>query len=182
MEEIWSVLMVIGLFAWVASKSAKKKNAGKPLGPRQLNAAVQAGPRPDEEDEDRAPTAPVQAQAIPRREETMLPEPEPAKPAMAGPGKAERAPLAPRLAPTPHDHSGMFDGSMMADADSPEGRDPHDHGFEEEVSVPSMTSEEEINRQLGAQEAPAQAAPVLRLTPESIREAFILQEVLKRRR
>ena len=88
----------------------------------------------------------------------------------------------PTLTPTLHDHSGMFEGSLFAD-DGTEGSDPHDHGFDHEVDMPSSHSEEEINaslRESGARSAPA---PGVRLdfSPKNIASAFVLQEVLKRK-
>ncbi len=85
------------------------------------------------------------------------------------------------LQPSLHDHSGMFAGSMNAD-DGTEGSDPHDHGFDHEVDVPSSHSAEEINRSLRGTEAPSVPAPRLALSfsPQNIASAFVLQEVLRR--
>jgi len=94
----------------------------------------------------------------------------------------ERAPLRPALQPTLHDHSGMFDGSLFAD-DGTEGTDPHDHGFDHEVDMPSDHSAEMINQSLKEQ-APKPSpsrGPVFNFTPQNIASAFVLQEVLKRR-
>ena len=75
----------------------------------------------------------------------------------------------------------MYAGSM-GDLDH-EGFDPHDHGFDHEVDMPSDHSEEALNASLTAEGARPAAAPGLRLdfSPKNIASAFVLQEVLKRR-
>ncbi|MBR4710863.1 MAG: hypothetical protein IKP10_02445 [Clostridia bacterium] len=110
----------------------------------------------------RPPAGPAQKQAAKAGPDTMLP-PRP-------------------LTPTLHDHSGMFEGSLHAD-DGTEGSDPHDHGFDHEVDMPSMHSEENINASLAADRpaAPsAKAAPLLDWAPDSLVRAFVMQEVLRR--
>ena len=104
-----------------------------------------------------------------------------AKPATVLPPR-EQAPARPTLQPTLHDHSGMFDGSLYAD-NGTEGTDPHDHGFDHEVEMPSDHSEQIINSSLtGAPAKPAPArGPVLDFSPRNIASAFVLQEVLKRK-
>ena len=104
----------------------------------------------------------------------------PAAPASVLPPRSETR-LRPTLAPTLHDHSGMFEGSLHADGT--EGVDPHDHGFDHEVDMPSDHSEEALNASLTAEGARPAAAPGLRLdfSPKNIASAFVLQEVLKRR-
>ena len=103
------------------------------------------------------------------------------KPASVLPPR-EQTPMRSTLQPTLHDHSGMFDGSLFAD-DGTEGSDPHDHGFDHEVDMPSAHSEEVINQSLkgkATQPTPTKK-PVLDFTPNNIASAFVLQEVLKRR-
>ena len=94
----------------------------------------------------------------------------------------ERAPMRPTLQPTLHDHSGMYDGSLFAD-DGTEGTDPHDHGFDHEVDMPSEHSAEIINQSLkGRAPKPSPSrGPVLNFNPQNIASAFVLQEVLKRK-
>ncbi|MBQ6173840.1 MAG: hypothetical protein IJK28_04390 [Clostridia bacterium] len=104
---------------------------------------------------------------------------QPGKPA----ARQQESILPPRpIAPSLHDHSEMFEGSLHAD-DGTEGSDPHDHGFDHEVDMPSMHSEEEINASLREQpgkKAPAPGKPLLDWAPNSIVRAFVMQEVLKR--
>ncbi len=90
--------------------------------------------------------------------------------------------MRPALQPTLHDHSGMFEGSLHAD-DGTEGSDPHDHGFDHDVDMPSAHSEEELNRSLREGGARPAAGGGLKLdfSPKNIASAFVLQEVLKRR-
>ena len=88
--------------------------------------------------------------------------------------------IAPTVHVTPHDHSGMFEGSLHAD-DSGEGRDPHDHGFETEIDTPSMHSEEAINASFG-QISDSDPIPGLKLAfdGDSVTRALVMQEVLRR--
>ena len=104
-----------------------------------------------------------------------------AKPASVLPPR-EQTTLRSTLQPTLHDHTGMFDGSLFAD-DGTEGSDPHDHGFDHEVIMPSDHSAEEINRSLKgqAEKVTPASAPVLNFSPKNIASAFVLQEVLKRK-
>ena len=156
MEEFWGVLVVIIAVFSVISKAAKKgqTTAGKPN-----PAPAQTQPRP---------AAPAPPQPAVRQERPEI-------------AQTQRKPMESTLRITPHDHRGMFDGSLQADEESPEGRDPHDHGFEEEAQMPSMTSDQAINASL-TEESVEPARPAgLNLTPDSIRQAFVLQEILKRR-
>ena len=79
---------------------------------------------------------------------------------------------------TPHDHSGMFDGSLRADRDG-EGQDPHDHGFAP-VNMPSMHSDKVLNQSLSETPAPQLSAPGFQLSfaPDQLMSAFVMQEVL----
>ena len=90
----------------------------------------------------------------------------------------ERRPLTSTIRVTPHDHSNMFAGSLNAD-DSGEGYDPHDHGFSP-VSVPSMTSDRELNASfLETAEEPTGGFR-LNMEPDSLVQAFVMQAVLRR--
>ena len=162
MESLLVVLFFWALVTFARKQQDQKKKKAALSRQNQLNA--QAAPAEQAAQPEQAAQSAQAVRAAPPQPAEMLP-------------RLEREPLR----PSPHDHSGMFDGSLLADADSPEGRDPHEHGFEQEVSMPSDVSDQVINASLAAEGTEAGAAPVLRLTPESVREAFILQEVLKRR-
>ena len=74
-------------------------------------------------------------------------------------------------------------GTLVFADDGTEGTDPHDHGFDHEVDMPSDHSGEMINQSLKEQ-APKPSpsrGPVFNFTPQNIASAFVLQEVLKRR-
>ncbi|MBR6029660.1 MAG: hypothetical protein IKP40_11310 [Clostridia bacterium] len=168
MEELWGVIIIIAAVVSLISKAAKKAEKTNPTAGKALQQ-----PRPQAE-----------AAAVPRMNDRPAKAEKPkqaaAKPAPAA-QTSVREPLSATVRPTPHDHSGIFEGSLIADADSPEGRDFHDHGFAEEPLTPSMTSDRELNASLAAPEETGPEAPQLTFTPENIRQAFILQEVLKRR-
>ncbi len=85
--------------------------------------------------------------------------------------RTDRKPLAPTL----HDHSGMFDGSLYAD-DGTEGRDPGD------LTMPSARSETDINASLTGKAAPGAKRPAIlpEFTGGNLARAFVLQEILKR--
>ena len=126
----------------------------------------------------RPPQRATPQQAQPQRQRAVR-RPDPAK-TMLPPREAQTRQV---IQPTLHDHSGMYEGSLHAD-DGTEGTDPHDHGFDHEVVMPSEHSEEAINRSLReAKAAPAAAPrPALRFNPQNIASAFVLQEVLRRPR
>ena len=109
-----------------------------------------------------APSEPVQQPAA------MLP-PRPAQPTLQS-----------TLRVTEHDHTDMFAGSLNAD-DSGEGRDDHDHGFTGEVDMPSMHSDQELNRSLTEEEQAEDGDSFqLPLTPQGLVQSLVMQEVLRR--
>ena len=155
-------IIVLLLVVFIASSlSSRKKNApgtartaGKPAGRAPAGNGVQRVVDDEEEEEDRLamkPAAPV----------------------------TFHTPLAPAVTPTMHDHSDMYAGSMGDVED--EGFDPHDHGFEAAPNMPSMHSEAEINASLtDVAEEEEEGGFSLRLDGDSLMQAFVLQEVLKR--
>ena len=160
MDGLLSLLIVIIIASFVTSKP-KKKPAGRQRTP------VPAPPK-----------SAAQKPAKPAPAPTMLPTTDAA--AKRGPAAATVSPLQPSLAPTPHDHSDMFAGSMLADTG--EGQDPHDHGFEAEPLMPSDTSEAEINASLlgEAGHSGNGGSGWFDFSPNSIARAFVMQEVLGR--
>ena len=165
MGEFFAQLLIVGLILWgvIASEQKKKR--------RQ-----QANQKPA----DGAPRGQQAAKAPQRRQNAQA----------AG---TPRAVLPPRpvqtvrqaIQPTLHDHSGMFAGSLQAD-DGTEGSDPHDHGFDHEVDMPSDHSEEVLNASLaegaGAEKPrrEPQPKPLLDWAPDSLVRAVVMQEILRR--
>jgi hypothetical protein len=156
-------IIVLLLIVFIASSlSSKKKNTQgtarttvKTGGHAPVGNRMQSKPEETEEEEEDRPM--IQAAA---------PAP-------------YRAPLTATVAPTMHDHSDMYAGSMGDVED--EGFDPHDHGFEAAPNMPSMHSEAEINASLtDVAEEEEEGGFSLRLDGDSLMQAFVLQEVLKR--
>ena len=117
----------------------------------------------------RPQTNPQSAPAEPVQQPAAMMPPAPAQPSLRS-----------TLRVTEHDHRGMFEGSLHAD-DSGEGRDTHDHGFTSEVDMPSMHSEEEMNRSLAGEDSTtAEGGFTLPLTPQGITQSLVMQEVLRR--
>ena len=123
--------------------------------------------------------------SLARRQAALLQQQEAVPESIQAPETPEREQphLAPSIAPSvhvsPHDHSGMYAGSM-GDLDH-EGFDPHDHGFSAEVDTPSMHSDRELNASFNMQEdEEEEAAPFLDWSGSSVARAFVMQEVLKR--
>ena len=114
--------------------------------------------------------------------QVQQPKAKPEKPVL--PPEKPAADAAPTVRVTPHDHSNMFAGSM--NAETGEGIDPHDHGFEAEADMPSMHSDAELNASIARHAAgrkapePAPVSPVPVLSSSSITQAFVLQEILKK--
>ncbi len=143
-------LLLIAVIVWSVTNASKKKKNGAAAAQRTAGQAS-SGAAPAQEIKKSAPAA-----------QTPL-----------------RAAIAPTISVSRHDHSGMYDGSMNADSTG-EGRDIHDHGFEREIDMPSMHSDEVLNASFRVQEDTVSSAGPLNLNPDSIARAFVLQEVLRR--
>ena len=156
MENFLSLVVFIAIIVGVVSQSSKKakKQAQTQARPGQP-ASAPAQPAPE--------LKPMQV-PVPRTE------------------PAEMLPPRPEVRVTPHDHTDMFAGSMHAE--TTEGVDPHDHGFEQEPDMPSSRSDAELNASFAeaapAESEEAEAPGLMDWTGSGIVRAVVMQEVLKR--
>ncbi len=153
MENFLSLVVFIAIIVGVVSQSSKKA---------KKQAQTQARP---------GQPASVPAQVTPELKPMQVPVPR-TQP-------AEMLPPRPEVRVTPHDHTDMFAGSMHAE--TTEGVDPHDHGFEHDVDMPSSHSDAELNASFEQADAEEAEAPSLMdWTGSGIVRAVVMQEVLKR--